>query len=114
MTTQAITASAFSGAGGRSYAVTATDDTFGNRLLSVTGNAQLGFAQTNQLIDHIQVTYTAGGCAWRIRNSVTQVTKRTGFGFKVGATGSPPYSGTIPAFTAAQDDVLEVYSVVAP
>ena len=114
MTTQAITGTVWGGEGGRSYAVTATDGTYNNQMSTVTGSAQLGFAQTNQLIDHIQVTYTAGGCAWRIRNSVTQVTKRTGFGFKVGATGSPPYSGTIPAFTAAQDDVLEVYSVVAP
>jgi len=56
MTTQAITASAFSGAGGRSYSVTATDDTFSNRLLSDVGSAQLGFAQTGLLISSIQVT----------------------------------------------------------
>jgi len=114
MTTQAITASAFSGTGGRSYSVTATDDSFSNRLLSDVGSAQLGFAQTGLLISSIQVTYTAGACAWRVRNSVTQVTKRTGFGFLVGATGPPPNSGGIAPFTAQQDDVLEVYSVVVP
>ena len=112
MSTQASTATCFSGTQGRSYAVTATDDSF-NRLVSTTGSAQLGFAQTGKLITHVQVTYAAGAAAWRIRNSVSQVTKRTGFAFKVGATGPAVYSGAIPPFTVEQDDVLEVYTVVA-
>ena len=74
MTTQASTATCFSGSQGRSYSVTATDDEF-NRLVSDTGNAQLGFAQTGQLVTHIQLTYAAGAAAWRVRNSVSQVTK---------------------------------------
>jgi hypothetical protein len=112
MTTQLTTASAFSGSGGRSYLVTATDDAF-NRLVSETGSAQIGFAQTGLLITSIQVTYGGGLCAWRVRNSVSQVTKRTGFGFLVGAAGPPPYSGSIPPFTVEQDDVLEVFTQVA-
>lgn len=112
MTTQAATASCFSGSQGRSYSVTATDDQF-NRLVSDTGSAQLGFAQTGKLITHVQVTYVGGAAVWRIRNSVSQVTKRTGMAFKVGATGPSVYSGAIPPFTVEQDDVLEIYSVVA-
>ena len=112
MTTQASTASCFSGNQGRSYSVTATDDSF-NRLVSDTGSAQLGFAQTGMLITHVQVTYAAGAAAWRIRNSVSQVTKRTGFAYKVGSTGPAVYSGEIPPMTVEQDDVLEIFSVVA-
>jgi len=112
MTTQATTASCFSGNQGRSYSVSATDDSF-SRLVSDVGSAQLGFAQTGLLITHVQVTYAAGAAAWRIRNSVSQVTKRTGFGFLVGASGPAPYSGAIPPMTIEQDDVLEVYTVVA-
>jgi len=111
MTTQAVTASCFSGSDGRSYAVTATDGTFANRLLSDTGSAQFGFAQTGLLITSIQVTYGGGSCAWRVRNSVSQVTKRTGFGVKVGACGPSPSSGAIAPFVVEQDDVLEVYTL---
>ena len=114
MTSQATTAVCYSPSGGRSFSLaTATDGTFSNRALSDTGSAQLGFAMTGQLVDHIQVTFAAGSCAWRIRNSVSQVTKRTGFGFEVGATGPPPYSGQIAGITIEQDDVLELYVDVA-
>tara|TARA_R110000824_G_scaffold371419_1_gene561155 strand:- start:1975 stop:2313 length:339 start_codon:yes stop_codon:yes gene_type:complete len=112
MSTQATTASAFSNTGGRSYLVTATDDAF-SRLVSETGSAQLGFAQTGLVVSSIQVTYAAGLCAWRVRNSVSQITKRTGFGFLVGPAGPPPYSGAISPFTVEQDDVLEVFTQVA-
>jgi hypothetical protein len=104
----AVTASVFSGSGGRDYQVAATEDAW-TRLLSVTGSAQMGFAQTNEYIDHIQVTYSAGSCVFRIRNSVSQVTKVVGMGFLVGTSGPAPYSGPIPPLVLAQDDVLEVY-----
>ena len=104
----AVTASLFSGSGGRSYAVSATEGEW-TRLVSTIGSAQAGFAQTNDLITHCQVTYDAGSCAFRIRNSVSQVTKVVGMGFLVGAGGPAPYSGQIPALSLAQDDVLEVY-----
>ena len=110
MSTQAVTGTAWGTGGGRSYDVTATDGTFSNFLLSTVGDATIGFAQTNDLINHIQITYAAGSCAWRIRNSVSQVTKRVGFGFLVGATGPPPLSGEIAPLTIQQDDVLEVYT----
>ena len=110
MTTQAATATAFSSSGGRSYSVTATDDEW-NRLVSDTGSAQIGFAQTNLLVTHIQVTYAASGAAWRLRNSVSQVTKRVGFCFKAGAGGASPYSGNIAPITIEQDDILEIYTV---
>lgn len=110
MSTQATTATVYSPSGGRSFAVTATDGTFANYALSTTGDAQLGFAMTNELATKIQVTYAAGSCAWRIRNSVSQITKRVGFGYLVGATGPPPYSGDITPLTLAQDDVLEIYT----
>lgn len=109
MTTQATTGVAFSGDQGRSYNVTATDDEW-SRQVTDTGAAQLGFGQTNLLVTHVQTTYTAGLCAWRIRNSVSQVTKRVGFGFLVGATGPAPYSGNTPPITIEQDDVLEVFT----
>lgn len=66
---------------------------------------------TNELATHIQVRYAAGNCAFRIRNSVSQITKRVGFGYLTGATGPPPYSGTIPAITLQQDDVLEILTM---
>lgn len=112
MTTQATNAVCFSGSGGRSYSLTSTDDSW-NRLVSDIGSAQFGFAQTNQLVTHVQVQYTAGAAAWRIRNSVSQVTKRVGFCYAIGAGGAPPYSGAIQPMTVEQDDVLEIYPVVA-
>lgn len=114
MSTQATTATAYSATGGRSYSVTATDTVFSNRAISDIGSAQIGFAQTNELVDHIQVTYAAGGAAWRLRDSVSQVTLRTGFGYKVGASGPPCDSGKIPPITIGQNMVLEIYTVVAP
>ena len=110
MSTQAVTATAFSSTGGRSYSVTATDGTFANRVLSDIGSAQIGFAQTNELVDHIQVTYGGGSCAWRLRDSVSQTTLRTGFGYLVGATGPPCDSGSIPPITIGQNFVLEIYT----
>ena len=104
----AVTASVFSGNGGRDYAVSANEDAW-TRLVSVTGGAQLGFAQTNEYISHVQVTYGAGSCVFRIRNSVSQVTKTVGMGFLVGNSGPAPYSGEIPPLVLAQDDILEVY-----
>jgi len=112
MSDQPVTATAFSATGGRSYSVTSTDGTFSNRAVSDIGSAQIGFAQTNELVDHIQVTYTDGSCAWRLRDSVSQTTLRTGFGFKVGATGPPCDSGKIPPLTIGQNFVLEIYSAV--
>jgi hypothetical protein len=104
----AVTASVFSGNGGRSYLVAANEDAW-TRLVSQTGSAQLGFAQTNEFVSHVQVTYSAGSCVFRIRNSVSQVTKTVGMGFLLGASGPAPYSGEIPPLVLAQDDVLEVY-----
>lgn len=115
MSTMAIVAVCYSPTGGRSFDVTSTDGTFSNFALTDVGDATLGFAMTNQLIDHVQVTYdTSGGAAWRIRDSVSQVTKRTGFGYRAGATGPPPYSGAIAPLTVNQNDVLEIYSTPAP
>ena len=114
MSTQAVTATAFSATGGRSYLVTSTDGTFSNRAVSTIGSAQIGFSQTNELVDHIQVTYTSGGCAWRLRDSVSQVTLRTGFGYLVGSCGPPCDSGRIPPITIGQNMVLETYTVVKP
>lgn len=113
MTTQATTASVFASKGGRSYSVTATDGQW-NRLVSDTGSAQLGFAQTNEIASMIQLTMAAGLGAWRVRNSVSQVTKRVGFAFEVGGSGPAPYSGAIPTFSIAQDDVLEIYTLATP
>ena len=110
MSTQACTAVAFSAQGGRSYSVTATDGTFGNRFVDDVGSAQIGFAQTGELVDRILVTYTAGSCAWRLIDSVSQITLRTGFGYKVGSTGPGAYEGKIPPITIGQNMVLETYT----
>lgn len=110
MSAQAVTATAFSAQGGRSYSVTATDGTFANRLLDDVGAAQIGFSQTGELVDRIQVQYAAGSCAWRLIDSVSQVTLRVGFGYKSGATGPGPYSGKIAPITIGQNMVLEVYT----
>jgi hypothetical protein len=109
MTTQAVTASVFSGSGGRDYSATATDGEW-TRLTSTIGSAQLGFAQTGALITHVQSTYAGGSQVFRIRNSVSQVTKIVGMGFKVGTGGPAPYSGAGYSIVLAQDDVLEVYT----
>ena len=110
MSSQATTAAVFSGSGGRSYSVTATDDAW-SRLVSDIGSAQLGFAQTGLYVDRVQLTYAASAAAWRIRNSVSQVTKRVGFAFKAGAGGPSAYSGSLPPLTIEQDDILEIYTV---
>ena len=109
MTTQAVTASVCSGSGGRDYSATATDGEW-TRLTSTVGSAQLGFAQTGVLITHIQSTYAGGSQVFRVRNSVSQVTKIVGHGFLVGANGPAPYSGSISPIVLAQDDILEVYT----
>ena len=110
---QTVTASVFSGIEGRSYSVSATDDAW-TRLVSTIGAAQLGFAQTNQLVTHIQTTYEGGAAVFRIRNSVSQVTKIVGMSFLVGSGGPAPYSGSITPIVLAQDDVLEVYVSAVP
>ena len=99
--------------GGRSYAVTATDGTWNNQATTVTGSAQLGFAQTGRTINCVQVSYTAGSCVWRIRNRVTQQTKAFGMGAKAGTAGGAADTiagGSFPPIQIAQDDVLEIYS----
>ena len=110
MSSQAVTAVVYSPTGGRSFAVNSTDDAFTNYAISTVGSAQLGFAMTNELATHVQVCYSAGNCAFRIRNSVSQITKRVGFGYLVGSSGPSPNSGSIAPLTLAQDDVLEIYT----
>ena len=73
-------------------------------------NFRESFAQTGELVDRILVTYAAGSCAWRLIDSVSQITLRTGFGYKVGATGPGPYEGKIGPITIGQNMVLEVYT----
>ena len=107
---QAVSATAFSALGGRSYSVSSTDGSFSNRLVDDVGSAQIGFSQTGELVDRIQVQYAGGSCAWRLIDSVSQVTLRTGFGYLAGATGPSPYSGTIQPITISQNMVLEVYT----
>jgi hypothetical protein len=114
VTTQASTATAFSGSGGRSFSVTATDGSFSNRLVTDVGSAQIGFGMTNEMVDRIQVTYAAGGAAWRLIDSVSQVTLRVGFGFLAGSKGPAPYSGKIAPIVIGQNQVLEVYTVAVP
>ena len=112
MSTQAGVAKCSGPAGGRSYALTATDGTWNNQLVTVTGSAQLGFAQQGRVINCVQVQYTAGSGVWRIKNRVTQQTKAFGFLGKVSAGGNDSNDvngGKIPPIQIMQDDVLEVY-----
>ena len=117
MTTQAVTATVSGMLGGRSFDVTATDSapgtssTWNNSALTVTGDAQLGFALTGRIINCVQIEFAGGNCAWRIRNRVTQVTKAFGFGAIVGAAGGSADTipgGSIPPVQIAQDDILEI------
>lgn len=113
MTTQAVVAKVSGMSGGRSYQVTATDGTWNNQLTTVTGAAQLGFAQTGRVINCVQVQYTAGSGVWRIKNRVTQQTKAFGFLGKANASGNDSNDvngGAIPPIQIAQDDILEVYT----
>lgn len=112
MTTQAVIAKVSGSSGGRSYSVTATDGTWNNQLATVTGGAQLGFAQTGRVVNCVQVQYTAGSGVWRIKNRVTQQTKAFGFCGKVSAGGNDSNDingGRIPPVQIMQDDILEVY-----
>jgi hypothetical protein len=112
LTTQAVVAKIGGSQGSRSYLVTATDGTWNNQLVTQTGGAQLGFAQTGRVINAVQVQYTAGSGVWRIKNRVTQQTKAFGFLGKANATSNDVNTvegGKIPPIQIMQDDILEVY-----
>jgi len=113
MTTQGVTAKVSGPSGGRSFSLTATDGTWNNQLVTDTGSAQLGFAMTGRVINCIQISYTAGSTAWRVKNRVTQQTLAFGFGSKVGTTGGAADTiagGSFPPIQIPQDAVLEVYT----
>ena len=61
------------------------------------------------MIDHVQVTYEAGACIWRIQSAQTLVVKR------LRRQGSPcRWAGAaIPAYTVAADDILVAYPIAA-
>ncbi|HIO21298.1 MAG TPA: hypothetical protein EYN18_02735 [Nitrospirales bacterium] len=80
-------------------------------MTTETGSAQLGFGQTGQLITHILVEYTAGACAWRIKNRVTQQIMRVGFAYFPGTI--PACAGDVAPYVVSQDDVLEIYPTTA-
>ena len=88
-----------------------TDSTWNNQATTVTGGAQLGFALTGRIINCVQASYTAGNCAWRIRNRVTQQTLAFGFGAKSGSAGGAADTingGAFPGVSIPQDAVLEI------
>lgn len=113
MTTQGVSANISGTAGGRNYSLTCTDGTWNNQLVTTTGSAQLGFAQTGRVINCVQVSYTGGSAVWRIKNRVTQQTKAFGFcGKAAGGSGGAAdrvEGGMIPPLQIVQDDVLEIY-----
>ena len=105
MTTQAVVAKIGGSQGSRSYLVTATDGTWNNQLVTQTGGAQLGFAQTGRVINAVQVQYTAGSggesckgfwLAWVEANATSNDVNTV-------------EGGKIPPIQIMQDDILEVY-----
>jgi hypothetical protein len=112
MTTQAFVASvAGSGNnGGRAFSGTATDGAF-TAINTTTGSAELGFAMKGKLVNNIQANYAAGGCAWAIKNRVTQTIDRCGFGSLMAASGVQGYA--IQPIQIQQDHILQSYTLAA-
>ena len=108
MSTQATTATVSGPTGGKSYSDTSTDFAWdGNNLLDTVSSSDLGFVQAGQLVDHVCVTYTAGGALWRIQDRSSLVIKRWGYCSKVGTVDISKCS--IPPITITSDDILTVY-----
>ena len=85
MTTQSIKAIVGNNRMSRSFSDTSTDGQFdGNLLLSDLSSQNLGLEMPNEVINSIQMTYTAGTGIFRIIDSNTLRTERYGFCSKVG------------------------------
>jgi hypothetical protein len=112
MTTQAIAAVVGSGSLAREFTDTSTDDTWnGNILTDAVAGTNLGLVMPGRMIDHVQVTYEAGACIWRIQSAQTLVVKRWGYAVK--AAHADWAGAAIPAYTVAADDILVAYPIAA-
>lgn len=108
MTTQAIQAVVGSGSFSRAFSDTATDAQWtANILTDDVAQTNLGLVMPNQMIDTIQVNYTAGACLWRIQSSQSLLVKRYGYASLDGY--SCWESSKIAPYRVAPDDILVVY-----
>ena len=96
--------------GGRAFSGTATDGAF-TAINTTTGSAELGFAMKGKTVDNITFNYTAGGCAFAIKNRVTQTLDRVGFASLSAATGV--YGYKIQPIQIVQDHIIQTYSLAA-
>ncbi len=111
MTTQTVTAIVGSGSLSRKFSDTSTDDTWnGNVLTDSVAGTNLGLVMPGRTIDHVQVSYAAGACLWRIQSAQTLLVKRWGYAAQDGY--GPQWSdGAIAPYTVAADDILVAYPV---
>jgi len=108
MTTQAITATVGSGRFSRTFSDTATNGQWtGNILTDDVASTNLGLVMPGQVIDHVQVSYAAGSCLWRIQSSQSLLVKRYGYASISGHSSWAESS--IQPYTVAPDDILVVY-----
>jgi len=81
MTTQDISAVVGNASMTKIFNLSATDFQFdGNSLTDSISSQPLGILMSGTTIDRVTVSYTAGGVAWRIQNSVTLQVERCGVG----------------------------------
>lgn len=111
MTTQTINAIVGSGRQSREFTDTSTDDTWNaNVLTDSVASTNLGLVMPGATIDHVQVTYQAGACLWRIQSAQTLVVKRWGYG--VQADYGPLWAdASIAPYVVAPDDILVAYPI---
>lgn len=92
----------------RSFVDSATDGVFqSNLLLSSLSGTNLGLEMPNEVIDTVQMEYTAGAALWRIQDSNTLQTERWGFATKAGFTCDK--SSKITPFKVKPTSLLQVF-----
>jgi len=108
MTTQTVQATVSNGSMGKVFTKTATDGQWdGNTLTDSLSSQQLGILMPRVGINHVQLQYEGGLCAWRIQNAATLTFQRYGFGVKDGL--SCYSSQAIAPYTINPNDILTAY-----
>ena len=108
MTTQDIQATVSNARMGKIFSKSATDDQWdGNTLTDTLSGQQIGILMPNTQVNHVQLQYTGGLCAWRIQNAQNLTFARYGFGMKDGFACY--HSSEITPYSINPNDILSVY-----
>lgn len=108
MTTQSIEAVVGNNSMSKVFTDTSTDGQWdGNTCTDQLSSQQLGIIMPGVTINHVQVRYTSGLCAYRIQNAATLTFQRWGFG--VPANTACYASQAIAPYRINPNDILTVY-----